>query len=197
MNKRGVSINVYIIIIFCGLFSYINAQASQFDPKPLDQMVSASQTIVHGVVVGGAAERDAKGRIWTVYTLEVREQLKGVEGNPAPARITLRQLGGTLGKVTCRAGGVAHFAPGEEVLIFARDFGGGFQSAFSGPQGALRIEREDATAPSAKTSGAAAKPALAKVKFAAEPEELESFKARLRDLVRAQRAAAADSTEKK
>lgn len=91
-----------------------------------------------------------------------------------------------MGKVTLRASGVNHFTVGEEAVLFTRDFGGGWQSTFSSPQAALRLRRDDAATTGSQHSSSAAKSVPAKVNFAGQDEDLESFKAQVREIVKRQ-----------
>lgn len=187
----------WILWVILALGLTFNSPASQTDPPSLDQMVAGAQVVVQGKVLAGVAARDDKGRIWTTYTIEVQDRLKGETDRTsstaaAPARLTIRQLGGTIGKITCRATGVAHFTAGDEVLLFTRDFGAGWQSAFREPQGAMRLYDASAPGPESVT-GKIAQPDF-KLNFSGKEERLETFKSRIRNLV-AQQAAAAGAVE--
>jgi len=81
-----------------------------------EALARTSAAAVRGRVAGiRSGWDDAAGVIYTYVTLEVVRQW-GLAG--APARVTLKQLGGVSGGTALVVGGQARFAAGEEVLVF-------------------------------------------------------------------------------
>jgi hypothetical protein len=80
------------------------------------QLVALSERVVHGRVI---AQRTTRGgpqgqRIYTVTTLQIVEDLTGIDG----ATVEVWELGGRVGDEFLYVGGAVQFAPGEEVLVF-------------------------------------------------------------------------------
>jgi len=106
----------------------------------LPDLSRAAHTIVRARCLANSTRWDA-GEIWTFTTFDVEEIWKG----SAPARITVRLLGGKTGNLTSTVSGVPRFAPGEELVLFlertlAQDF-----SIVSWVQGTFRIGRDRTT----------------------------------------------------
>ncbi|NKB87645.1 MAG: matrixin family metalloprotease [Acidobacteria bacterium] len=81
--------------------------------QPLDELTRVSPVIVRGDVYSvDAAWED--GTIYTYVTVDVSEVFRG----GAPARITIKQLGGVVGEMGLAIAGQAAFVPGEEVMLF-------------------------------------------------------------------------------
>ena len=79
------------------------------------QLVSLSERVVHGRVI---AQRMTRGgpqgqRIYTVTTLQIIEDLTGIDG----ATVEIWELGGRVGDEFLYVGGAVQFALGEEVLV--------------------------------------------------------------------------------
>jgi hypothetical protein len=170
------------------IFSSSRVFSEEFPAQIMEQLVMTAQTITQGRVAAQSSFRDAKGRIWTTYTVEIQDQLKGTDSKTTAKRLTIRQLGGTVGGVTMRASGVAHFTTGEDVLLFARDFGSGAQSVFNTPMGALRIIRDNADVTSGPQIRQTVAQPAARVHVAGKDEDLEQFKVQIREIVNRQKA---------
>ena len=81
-----------------------------------DALARASAAAVHGRVAAITPAWDrAADAIYTFVTLDVLEAW-GLDGHPT--RVVVKQLGGTVGDTAFVVGGQAHFALGEEVLVF-------------------------------------------------------------------------------
>lgn len=79
-------------------------------------LARASAAAVRGVVIAVSTRRDPA--VDTVYT-HVQLAVSRAWGMPAPpATLELKLLGGTTGNRALVVGGQAHFAPGEDVLVF-------------------------------------------------------------------------------
>jgi hypothetical protein len=140
-------------------------------------MASEADRVVHARVLSGAAAWDAEGRIWTTYELEVIDPVKGAGLRPGD-QTEIRQIGGTVGDVTCTAPGIPHFEAGEEAVLFTKDYGAGWQSVHNAWQGRLRVERP---APAPGGLGPA-RPSLpdAPTLFRGASADLDAFKASVR-----------------
>jgi hypothetical protein len=76
------------------------------------QLVAASDRVVHGRVSGTRTERASGGRIYTITTIEVIEDLTGVD-RPT---VEIRELGGVAGRAAMVVAGAPVFLPGAEIL---------------------------------------------------------------------------------
>jgi hypothetical protein len=78
------------------------------------QLVSLSERVVHGRVVAQRTARGTDGRkIYTVTTLQIVEDLTGVDGTT----VEVWELGGAIGDEVLYVGGAVRFQLGEEVLV--------------------------------------------------------------------------------
>lgn len=153
------------------------SRSTTIELRPLAQMATEAQTIVHARVLAVAPAYEQDQRIWTTYTLEVIEGLK--PDLAAGSRLTIKQVGGTVGEHTLEAVGFPHFQQGDEVVLFLKDFGAGWQSVMNAWQGCLRV-----TPPQPAAAGKAAVPArvpdAAGLFEDAKSTELAGFKAAVR-----------------
>jgi hypothetical protein len=116
------------------------ANATTLVRMSVAQMSHAAQAIVRARCLEESTGWDA-GEIWTFTSFDVREVWQG----SAPARITVRLLGGRVGNLTSSVSGVPRFRSGEEVVLFLERTPRGDFSIVSWEQGAFRIHREAAT----------------------------------------------------
>lgn len=158
----------------------VAGSATTIQLHELPDMVEGAEQVVQGIVRSAVAVRQGS-IIVTEYEIEVSDWLKaGPQGTPST--ITIIQPGGTVGDVTMTVVGAAHFASGDEVILFTRDYGGlGRQQVENLSQGALPILTEPAP------PGPGAAPRRRHVPQArafpgGAPEDLEAFKARVREL---------------
>jgi hypothetical protein len=78
------------------------------------QLVALSERVVHGRVVDQRTTRvGPQGRIYTVTTLRVIEDLTGIAGDT----VEVWELGGRVGDEFLHVGGAVEYRPGEEVLV--------------------------------------------------------------------------------
>jgi hypothetical protein len=79
------------------------------------QLVALSERVVHGRVVGQRTTRGGPQglRIYTVTTLQIVEDLTGVDGDT----VEVWELGGVLGDEFLYVGGAVQYRIGEEVLV--------------------------------------------------------------------------------
>jgi hypothetical protein len=101
------------------LFMMPKAQATTMVPLNLDQIVSASDTIVRGTVSEIWSEQDARtGTIWTHAQVDISVVLKGDHIND---KIIIEQPGGQYGHLGTIVEGVARFSVGEEGYFFIEE----------------------------------------------------------------------------
>jgi hypothetical protein len=103
----------------------------------LAEMAQAAPVIVRARCLANSAGWEA-GEIWTLTSFEVEEVWRG----SAPARITVRLLGGRAGNLTSSVSGVPRFRAGEDVVLFLEPTARGDFSVVSWEQGTFRIRRE-------------------------------------------------------
>ncbi|MGD9905192.1 MAG: matrixin family metalloprotease [Vicinamibacterales bacterium] len=101
------------VVLVAVLAAFPRASAASLR-VPADRVAAASAAAVRGQVVAMRAGWDGTA-IYTYVTLDIRRQW-GLPG--APRRVTVKQLGGTVGETALLVGGQARFAVGEDVLLF-------------------------------------------------------------------------------
>jgi hypothetical protein len=95
------------------------AQATLMRAMELPELVATADRIVVADVLTVQAAWDSSRRaIHTTVEIGVRESWKGYASQDG--RITLRQLGGTVGEIEMTVHGSAKFAVGERALVFLR-----------------------------------------------------------------------------
>jgi len=100
-----------------GLWS--TSWATTFLERPFPDSLQKAPTVVRGIVGKKASQwtelKDGSKRIYTYYTLQVTEVLKGqVEGGT----LQFREIGGSVGGIGMRIAGTAEFDTGEDVVVF-------------------------------------------------------------------------------
>ena len=78
---------------------------------------------------------EEKGKIYTYLTVDVSETLKG-EGRTS---LTIRQLGGTVGKLVMKVTGTPTLAPEEEAVLFLHKTQAGEHLIYGLSQGMFRV----------------------------------------------------------
>ena len=121
----------------------------------LAQISQAAQVIVRARCIGNSTRWDA-GEIWTFTSFDIEETWSG----SAPAQISVRLLGGRVGKITSAVSGVPRFSPGEEVVLFLENTARGDFSIVSWEQGTFRIRRDVRTGDKVTVQDTAAFPVL-------------------------------------
>ena len=98
---------------FCAIAEPVRASTVIFRTDA--QLVALSERVVHGRVVGQRTTRGGPQglRIYTVTTLQIIEDLTGVDGDT----IEVWELGGVLGGEFLYVGGAVEYRLGEEVLV--------------------------------------------------------------------------------
>jgi len=158
------------------------ARGTIYIRKSLAEMVGEADRVVQGRVLSKDSAWEG-GVIWTTYVIQVLEHLKGeAPGRPAPAQVTVRQPGGSVGEIGQVAVGIPHFAVGEELIVFTRDFGAGWQTVLNGPQGHLTIQTSVSRLATGEEKLVKSIARLRALYDGVESEDLDAFKARVRAL---------------
>lgn len=127
------------------------AAATTLARMSVAEMAQAAPVIVRARCLGNSTGWDA-GEIWTFTSFEVEEAWRGA----APARITVRLLGGRAGNLTSSVSGVPRFRSGEDVVLFLEPTARGDLSVVSWEQGTFRIRRDAAAGRESVTQDTAA-----------------------------------------
>lgn len=86
-------------------------------PRSVEQLAAASSNVVVGRAVRNWSQWNAQqGVIFTYTEFEVKRSLKG----SAPAKVTIRQLGGSARGITQKIAGVRQLQVGEDAVLFLR-----------------------------------------------------------------------------
>ena len=101
-----------------------------------DQMVDASDAVVHGTITEVWTEEDANGLVWTRAQIEVDRVLKG---NKTKDAYVVDQMGGTFGGNQTTVPGRTRFSRGEEGVFFLEQLGSGKFSTVGMSQGKLTV----------------------------------------------------------
>lgn len=167
------------------------ASASLVVALDLPAMVERSDNVVVADVIAAKSSWDARHeRIFTTIELSVVESWKG---SAAPAsRITIVQMGGTVGDDTMVVHGMSRFVPGERSVLFLR--GTALRSAVVGMAQGKRLVRrtvdggrwmvqapDRAGAAFVKMAGSTARPSV--IEMRAQP--IEELRAEVQALVNA------------
>jgi hypothetical protein len=170
-------------------------QATLVPRMSLEEVVDASESIVHGTVTRTWTDWDeAHKYIWTHYEIQVMDKLKG----DAPGTLVVSEPGGTVGETELQIVGTPHYEKGEEVVLFAERTPLGYLRTCGWGQGKFNVERSGASGRTTVRTAAKGielieRPAAARLQAKGTPLgavnglDLDQFKTRVRSLV-AQRA---------
>jgi hypothetical protein len=112
------------------------AQATVVPRVDFAELVNSADVIVQARVTGHWSAWDGAHRfIWTHYTLEVSDVLKGTP----PTALTLSEPGGTVAGQTMTVEGVTHYASHEEVVVFLKRTPAGYWRPYGWGQGAYTV----------------------------------------------------------
>ena len=126
------------VALGAALLTAANAsQATTLRQMGLDEL-TASAAAVARVRCLSVESRWLRGEIFTFSAFEVLEVLKG----SAPARITVRLIGGRAGHLISTVDGVPRFRPGEEAVLFLEPTRDGNLGVTGWVQGTFRIRRD-------------------------------------------------------
>jgi hypothetical protein len=116
----------------------VPARATTVIPAEFAEMVSGSQVIVHGTVVGVRSQITAGRRtIESLVTVAVIDPIKG----PAGASIVFRVPNGQVGRYRRVMVGAPEFTEGDEVVLFLTGRAPAMPMPFGLNQGVYRVTR--------------------------------------------------------
>lgn len=160
----------------------------------LEELTAEADRIVLGRVVLSESFLRANGQIWTWHRIEVEREVRGTA--PDEHEVIVETMGGQIGDIGMRVEGEASFQVGERVVVFVQ--GGGPYTAFRPVgmgQGVMRVRRErgvDTVRQSREGLMLVRRDAQGRLKrnFGAlpDPERLDSFLVRLREMAEQQEA---------
>ncbi|HLH31740.1 MAG TPA: hypothetical protein VKY31_11095 [Terriglobia bacterium] len=111
----------YAVLILAGIFAtLVPLYATSVQRLSFDELVTKSHAIVQGNVVSTSTYRSADGKlIFTSYTIDVQESLKGSPGKT----VVLTTIGGRIGNTILHVSGMPVFQPGENAVLFLEQSG--------------------------------------------------------------------------
>jgi len=171
---RKLSELLFIIAILTAPLS-----ATTVEKMELPQLVSASDNIVQGRVESVESRYEAN-RIYTYVSITIDEPLKGERRRT----VLLRQIGGAIGAKRTWVAGMPQFNIGDQVILFLRDRHDGTFDVTGLNQGKYDIVNDFAVANVTGLAILDSKTGRISEAGFVEKAPLESFKARIRELVR-------------
>lgn len=107
-----------IVFLLCVLFACVPLlSATSMVPMSVETLTEKAILVAEGEATGSWAQWNAEHTLIYTYTeFRVTQALKG----SAPARLVVKQLGGTVGDTTQHVSGVRYWVPGEESVLFLR-----------------------------------------------------------------------------
>ena len=114
----------------------LTQHATVMVPMFMDDLTASSQTVVHGSIIAKRAEWGADRRmIYTVYTVEPRQYLKGALGST----FEMREPGGELDGEGFYVASVPQFEVGQEAVLFVWTDKAGQHQLTAFEQGAVQV----------------------------------------------------------
>lgn len=126
------------------------ASATTLLHMSLSKMSQTAAVIVRARCAGNSTGWDA-GEIWTFTSFDTEEAWSG----SAPARFTVRLLGGRVGNLTSSVSGVPRFSSGEDVILFLETTPRGDFSVVGWEEGTFRIRLDPRTGEASVTQDTA------------------------------------------
>ena len=128
-----------IVIAALSMIGTVPTTAMVLVPAEFSEMVTASELVVHGRVVGIRPQLvGARRTIETVVTVAVLDALKGQPGETVYFRVP----GGQIGRYRRVMVGAPEFASGDEVVLFLRGRAPAVPMPFGLSQGVYRVVRD-------------------------------------------------------
>lgn len=176
--------------VLSALFASPPAGASILVALDLQELAAESDRIAVGRVVLTEPVRLGSGTIRTRCRILVEQELRGFDDS----EIIVETLGGQIGTLGMRVAGAASLALGDRVVVFAKGDGGVTFRPVGMAQGVMRIKREDGRDLVSPSNGGAllvrSDERGTMVKSTgplADPEPLDRFLSRVREMVQGQR----------
>lgn len=113
-----------------------DAGATSLARLSTEQLVAASELIVHGTVVEVWTERDDRGAIWTRAQVEVEHVYKG---DASLDVVVVDQRGGSYGGMIDVVQDAPRYSVGEEAVIFLETLGNGHTVSVGMVQGKFNV----------------------------------------------------------
>lgn len=113
-----------------------DAGATSMARLSTEQLVAASELIVHGTVVEVWTERDERGAIWTRAQLEVDRVYKG---DASLDVVVVDQRGGSYGGLVDFVEDAPRYSVGEETVVFLETLGNGHTVSVGMVQGKFNV----------------------------------------------------------
>ncbi len=174
---------IFVLTLCVGLLAGLGprpAAGSIVKDMALGELVGASDSIVQGVVESVTSEWDnEKKLIFTHASIRVDDPLKGERRRT----LQIRQMGGQVGALTLSVPGMPEFSEGMGVIVFLKASGNGTFHVVGLSQGRYVIDEDFATANISGVDLVGPKTGLVTGASIARTVDLESFKARIRQLV--------------
>jgi hypothetical protein len=134
----GKGFSLLFLLIYC-LLRTVPAQGTVVQTESLKQLAQEADLIVRGLVVEVKSDESVdRASIVTRIKVSVDRQWKG----PKLAAVTLRQPGGTVGRITQAVSAVPQFSLGEEVLVFLEKQEDGSLATVGGKQGKFVLKTD-------------------------------------------------------
>ncbi len=119
-RSRLCSAALASLLLVCALLDTSPAQALLIRNFSLTDLTREAHVVVLGQVVGSRSfYSDDHSVIYTHYTLDVQQSLKGL----APSLLEVRLMGGVVGDTELLISGNPYLQAGERVVLFLRDYG--------------------------------------------------------------------------
>lgn len=128
---------LFTVLLLTGAVGF--ARATTLAHMSVEELTAAAQVVARVRCIDNST-RWEDGEIWTLTTFGVMDVWKG----HAPARITVRLIGGRAGHLVSTVAGVPRFVLGEEVILFLESKSREEFSVTSWAQGTFRIRRDAA-----------------------------------------------------
>src|SRR5438552_2520247 len=166
-------------LIFGAAISALPLYATTVEKMELPRLVSASDNIVQGRVESVEARYENR-MVYTYVSVVVDEPIKGERRRT----VLVRQLGGKIGAMTAWIAGMPQFKTGDQVIVFLKNRQDGTYDVIGLNQGKYDIVNDYAVANVSGVSVLDPKTGLMSDAGFVDKAPLETFKAKIRELVR-------------
>jgi len=119
-----------------------SAAADSFVAKDFDQLVAEAEEIFVGTLVSSSSSRLATGAVVSDLLFA---DVEVVKGPPSSQPRTIRVLGGTIGDLSLKVGGIPDFVNGRRYVLFSKGNGRAVFPFVGGTRGVFRVARDAAS----------------------------------------------------